>query len=58
MKVCDRCKKKLDTDKPTILAGRRFELCLACAEYIANHIENYRPKGNKFFKGFKEVVGG
>jgi len=46
MKVCDRCKKELDTEKETKLAGRKFELCLTCAEYIINHIETYKkPKG-------------
>lgn len=45
MKVCDRCKRQLDTTKETNLAGKKFELCLGCAEYIATHIENYKPKG-------------
>ena len=46
MKVCDRCKKELDTNKESYLAGEKFELCLACAEYISNHIKKYNPKKN------------
>jgi len=44
MKVCDRCKKELDTNKESNLAGQKFELCLNCAEYIANHIKTYKGK--------------
>lgn len=44
MKVCDRCKRELDTNKPTTLAGINFELCLDCANHIADHIRNYSPK--------------
>ena len=43
-RVCDRCKKGLDTEKETILGGKKFELCLDCVEYISNHIENYKGK--------------
>ena len=50
MKVCDRCKKALDTNKKSELAGESFELCTACAEYIANHIRTF--KGNKGVMGF------
>ena len=42
MKVCDRCKKELDTKKETYLAGEQFELCLTCAEHIAKHIRTYK----------------
>ena len=46
MKVCDRCKRELDTNKESSLAGERFELCLSCAEHIANHIKTYKkPTG-------------
>jgi len=45
MRVCDRCKKSLDTNKRSSLAGEVFDLCLACARYIANHIKTYNPKG-------------
>lgn len=44
MKVCDRCKKELDTKKSSCLNGKTFELCSSCADYIANHIENYKGK--------------
>ena len=43
--VCDRCKREMDTNKNSNLAGEEFELCTSCAEYIANHIRRYRPKG-------------
>jgi len=42
MKVCDRCKRELDTDKESKLAGEKFELCLACAEYISRHIKTFK----------------
>ena len=46
MKVCDRCKKELDTAEETSLAGEKFELCNACAGYISNHIKTFKaPKG-------------
>lgn len=48
MKVCDRCKKELDTDKETQLAGRKFELCLTCADYLSRHIETFKPKKSFF----------
>ena len=52
VRVCDRCKKKLDTEKETILAGKKFELCLDCCEHISNHIENYKgKKSNNLFGG-------
>lgn len=53
MKVCDRCKKELDTNKETFLAGEKFELCLACAEHISNHIRKFKSsKGlSALFKG-------
>ena len=44
MKVCDRCKKELDTEKESTLAGERFELCLSCAEHISNHIRKFDTK--------------
>lgn len=44
MKVCDRCKKELDTDKKSNLAGTSIELCKNCAGYILNHIKNYKEK--------------
>ena len=49
MKVCDRCKKELDTEKESKLAGEVFELCNACAEHIAKHIKTF--KGNKGLGG-------
>jgi len=45
MKVCDRCKKELDTNKESKLDGEDFELCSACAEHIVKHIRTF--KGNK-----------
>jgi len=51
MKVCDRCKKELDTNKETIIVGKSFELCVACGDYISNHIENYKPKKKGLFGG-------
>lgn len=47
MKVCDRCKKDLDTEEESYLAGEQFELCSECAAYIAKHIKEYKNK-----KGF------
>ena len=44
MKVCDRCKKELNTNKESSLAGEQFELCIACAEHISNHIKNFKGK--------------
>ena len=46
IKVCDRCKKQLDTNKESTLNGERFELCSSCAEYLANHIRNFKPNKN------------
>ena len=48
MRTCDRCRKELDTDKESSLAGEKFELCLSCADYISNHIKRYDPKKNSF----------
>jgi len=53
MRVCDRCKKELGSNvKESKLAGKEVELCLDCAEYILNHIQNYKTKkagiGNLF----------
>lgn len=47
MKVCDRCKKKLDSEKGSSLEGEHFDLCSACAKHISDHIKNYKskPKG-------------
>lgn len=45
MKVCDRCKKEIDTNKSSELNGQTFELCTNCADYIANHIKTFKPKG-------------
>lgn len=45
VRVCDRCKKELDTNKESSLAGEKFELCLSCSEYISNHIKRYKQKG-------------
>ena len=44
MKICDRCKKELDTKRKSLLAGESFELCTDCAEHIADHIINYKNK--------------
>jgi hypothetical protein len=44
MKVCDRCKNQLDTNRESILNGNKVELCSSCSEYILNHIKNYNPK--------------
>jgi len=44
MKVCDRCRKELDTKKESKLNGEVFELCSNCANYIINHIKTYKPK--------------
>ena len=44
MKVCDRCKNKLDVEKESKLNGEKFELCSLCAKYISNHIKTYKPK--------------
>ncbi len=49
MKICDRCKEKLDTEKKSSLAGKHFELCTACANYIATHIQNYKNRKNNNF---------
>lgn len=43
-KVCDRCRRELDTNKESNLAGQSFELCTSCADHIANHIKNHKPK--------------
>jgi len=53
MKVCDRCKKQLDTNKSSCLNGESFELCSGCAEYIANHIRNYKPQKT----GLRKIFG-
>ena len=52
-KVCDRCKNKLDTDNPSVLNGKKFELCRKCADYIANHIKKYKEKPDMFGGIFK-----
>ena len=52
MRVCDRCKKELDTQKETKLAGEEFELCLSCAEVLAKHIRTYKKgKLSQLFNG-------
>ena len=51
MRTCDRCRKELDTDKESSLAGEKFELCLSCAEHISNHIKRYDPKKNSILGG-------
>ena len=48
MKFCDRCKKQLDTNEKSSLAGKSFELCSACAKYIADHIKNYKSRKSIF----------
>ena len=53
MKVCDRCRKQMDTNDISNLAGDKFELCIRCAEYISNHIRNYKPG-----KGFVDKMSG
>ena len=54
MKVCDRCKKELDTKQESKLNGEEFELCSACAEHIVNHIRTF--KGKK--KGLLQTLTG
>lgn len=44
MKVCDRCKEKLDSEKGSSLEGEHFDLCSACAKHISDHIKNYKTK--------------
>ena len=44
MKVCDRCKQKLDSEKGSSLEGEHFDLCSTCAKYISDHIKNYKSK--------------
>ena len=52
MKVCDRCKKPLNTNKETYLCGEHFELCQECAQHIKEHIKNYNPKKKNLLSGF------
>jgi len=49
MKVCDRCKGKLDTDKVSSIDGEKFELCKSCSKYISEHIKNYKKKSETGF---------
>jgi len=44
MRVYDRCKKELDTNKESKINGKNYELCSSCAEYISRHIETFNPK--------------
>lgn len=54
MKICDRCRKQMDTSRESSLNGEKFELCSSCAEYISNHIKNFKVNkgllGNLFQK--------
>jgi len=51
MRVCDRCRQDLDTNKGSKLNGVVVELCSTCADHILNHIKNYRPKTQEGIAG-------
>jgi len=55
MKVCDRCKQKLDSEKGSSLEGEHFDLCSACAKHISDHIKNYKSKPKSMLSG---LLGG
>jgi hypothetical protein len=49
MKVCDRCRKEIDSSEESKLIGKQVELCTSCGEFILNHIKNYKPAKRGFF---------